>query len=201
MLIFDMKIDDYLREVSSKKSTPGGGQVAGIVALEGLSLMLMSVNFTISKKGYEDVQKFMIEYKEKLEENYEKLKSFTSKDSENFAKLMDILQNYRENDREERLQISYIDSMNIPYEIIKVAYQNMKISLEIIEKANKNLITDSLMGYILSKSSFEAGKLNVLINLKYIKDKNLIKKVLKEIEEMEKGIREMEREYSNLAKI
>lgn len=201
MLIFDMKIDDYLREVSSKKSTPGGGQVAGIVALEGLSLMLMSVNFTISKKGYEDVQKFMIECKEKLEENYEKLKSFTSKDSENFAKLMDILQNYRENDREERLQISYIDSMNIPYEIIKVAYQNMKISLEIIEKANKNLITDSLMGYILSKSSFEAGKLNVLINLKYIKDKNLIKKVLKEIEEMEKGIREMEREYSNLAKI
>lgn len=201
MDIFKMKVDEYLEEISSKKSTPGGGTVAGVIALEGLSLIMMSINFTIDKKGYEEVQGSIIKYKEILEKNANDLKSITKKDSEYFLKLMDVFLHYEKENRIEKLQEAYINAMNIPYEIMKISHKNMKISLKIISIANKNLITDSLMGYLLSKSAYMSAKMNVEINLKYIKDDNLVREIREDIKKMDDEINSFDREYEKLYKI
>ena len=50
-----MTIQTFLDELASKASTPGGGGAAAVSGAMGAALISMVANFTIGKKGYEDV--------------------------------------------------------------------------------------------------------------------------------------------------
>ena len=55
-MIKDMTIQTFLDELAGKASTPGGGAAAAISGSMGAALISMVANFTIGKKGYEDVE-------------------------------------------------------------------------------------------------------------------------------------------------
>ena len=54
-MIKDQAIQKFLDDLASKASTPGGGSAAAIMGAMGAALNSMVANFTVGKKGYEDV--------------------------------------------------------------------------------------------------------------------------------------------------
>ena len=53
----DLSIEEYNHALGEKKSTPGGGSALAITLSLACSLLLMVINFTLDKKGYEEHQK------------------------------------------------------------------------------------------------------------------------------------------------
>ena len=62
----DLSIEEYNHALGEKKSTPGGGSALAITLSLACSLLLMVMNFTLDKKGYEEHQKRMVELKENI---------------------------------------------------------------------------------------------------------------------------------------
>ena len=48
----NMSLDDFTRELSSKKPVPGGGGAAALAGALSASLSSMVVNYTLGKKHY-----------------------------------------------------------------------------------------------------------------------------------------------------
>ena len=66
-MIQDLTVDIFLKELSSKSPTPGGGGAAGLGGAVGAALGEMVVNLTLGKKKYADVEEEMQSILEKLE--------------------------------------------------------------------------------------------------------------------------------------
>ena len=69
MKLSDLTINEYFDLLSSKKSVPGGGSCLGLVLEASCSLGLMVCNFTLDKKGYENVQTEIFFLKEELNQD------------------------------------------------------------------------------------------------------------------------------------
>jgi len=59
----------------------------------------------------------------------------------------------------------------------------------LLEKGNRNLVSDVGCGTLFLESAFLAGRMNVEINLKYIKDKKFVDALVKQLDGMEKEIK------------
>ena len=65
------KIKDFIEDLGSSSSAPGGGAAAGIVGAVGVALTSMVYSLTVGKKAYEALSE---ENKKKLDENLENAK-------------------------------------------------------------------------------------------------------------------------------
>ena len=66
MKLNELTINEYSSLLAAKKSVPGGGSCLALVLELAWDLGLMSVNFTIDKKGYESVREEESSLGEKL---------------------------------------------------------------------------------------------------------------------------------------
>ena len=84
----DLSIEEYNHALGEKKSTPGGGSALAITLSLACSLLLMVINFTLDKKGYEEHQKRMVELKENITRIQEEAFVLADEDSLTFKALM-----------------------------------------------------------------------------------------------------------------
>ena len=99
-MIKDMTIQRFLDELASKASTPGGGGAAAIIGATGAALIGMVANFTIGKKGYEEVDEEFKEMLEKSEKLRSKLTDAIKDDVDVFNKVMAAYGMPKETDEE-----------------------------------------------------------------------------------------------------
>jgi len=83
-----MTIQTFLDELASKASTPGGGGAAAVSGAMGAALISMVANFTIGKKGYEDVEDASKGILAKSEELRSKLTHAINEDVNVFNRVM-----------------------------------------------------------------------------------------------------------------
>jgi formiminotetrahydrofolate cyclodeaminase len=63
-MIKDQSITEFMDNLASAASTPGGGSAAAILGAMGAALTSMVCNLTIGKKGYEDVSEDLKQVRE-----------------------------------------------------------------------------------------------------------------------------------------
>ena len=56
MAMTEMRMDEFLNELSSKAAVPGGGGASGYAAALGMALGTMVANLTTGKKKYAEYQ-------------------------------------------------------------------------------------------------------------------------------------------------
>ena len=197
-MLIDKKVSNFLDQLASNSPTPGGGSVAALAGTLGVALISMVGNLTIGKKKYEDVEediKKIISSSEKL--RYE-LSQLIEEDVKVFNNFMSTYKMPKETEdekkvRAEKIQESLIKAAKVP---LKVAYKCLDImilSQEVAEKGNVNVISDAGVAVLMAEAALESAILNVKINLKMIKDKELKKELSSSIKELllkEKGQKE-----------
>ncbi len=189
----NMTLMQFLEAVSSEKAEPGGGGVAAYIAALGASLSRMVINLTVNKKKYDDVKLELNSINESLHELSIHYLDCIKKDDLAFMKVLDSLALPKTTDEEiksrnEKLQDSFKYAANIPFELGKKAYDTMEFVEKVIEKGNKDLVTDGIISAMLIRCAVLAAFINVKINLKYIKDEEFVKEIKEKIEYMEKDI-------------
>lgn len=153
----------YLDDLSAKLPAPGGGSAAALNAALGAALIGMVANFTIGKPKY---AKYEAELKSILYKS-EKLRN-------QFLELVDLdvaafkSQNLR-------------DCLDVPFMVARLCFEGIKLCPPLLPKGNSNLISDVGVAAVFLESAFASAVLNVEINLKFIKDDKLSRKVRKEL--------------------
>ncbi len=172
----DRSIKKYLNDLANNKPAPGGGSASAVTAALGVSLLLMTANFTKGKK-YEKVKSTIKKIIKELSEYKKTLELLTDKDVAVYKNLDSALKLPRAPKRSRLLEIALKNAAKVPLKICETSHLALKKAPLLLKKGNKNLLTDVECGTLFLKSAFAAAKINVDINLKYINDKKFVRHI------------------------
>jgi formiminotetrahydrofolate cyclodeaminase len=175
MSMLDDSCTNFLSELASKAAVPGGGGAAALGGAIGMCLSNMVGNLTTGKKKYADVEGEIQELLKQGEAVIEQLKSLVDKDAEVFGPLSkayglpkDTPEQLKQ--KEETIEECSKVACSVPMEIMRNAYEGIKIHSRMGQIGSMLAISDVGCGVTFLKSALIAGSLNVIINLNTIKD-------------------------------
>lgn len=177
-------------KLSSKSPVPGGGGASAYVGALGMSLGSMVGNLTMGKKKYVDVQEDIEELLEKSQEIIDDLKALVKRDADVFFPLSQaygLPQNTEEEKKIKEIELQKVlyDATLVPLDIARQCLKAIDLHEEYANKGTRIAISDVGVGVIFCKAALQGAKLNVLINTKIMKDKELKASIEKEIMEIE----------------
>ncbi|RLD16907.1 MAG: hypothetical protein DRI36_04990 [Caldiserica bacterium] len=164
------KIEDYIEEVSSESSVPGGGSVLAFCGTLSFSLILMAIRISLKKNKYEellnifeDIERSYLRFKELIEEDAKFYNEYLKdKKAETAIKIYEVA--------EEIAKISaagllYIEKI-LPY-ILSSIKSDLYVSKEILYsvfKGSKHLAFINLKCIYLGEEE-KRSKENLLLKL------------------------------------
>lgn len=177
---------EFLDDVSSGSPVPGGGSVSAIAGALGTSLVSMVLNLTTSSKKYQEFHQFASENQLIIARISDRLKSLVVEDSAAFDMVMaayKLPKNTDEEKAERRVAIEEATkkAIAVPLETGKQCIEGLEIINKVIEKTNRNAISDLGVANLLLKAGCEGAIYNVLINLSSISEdsyKNEVESVI-----------------------
>ena len=198
-MLADMSVVDFLEKTASNSPVPGGGSIAALSAAFSSALTQMVANLTLGKKGYEDVQEeagFIVKEAERMRGFFVE---YIDKDSDAFNEVMNAFKLPKDTDekmeyRKKAIQEATKVAALVPLDIAREAYKIMDLAQVVVEKGNKNAVTDGAVATMLARTAVLSALYNVKINLSSIKDKEFVEKISKEVDELEKNVKVKEEE-------
>lgn len=181
-MMLEKKATEFLEDLSSSAPFPGGGGAAAVTGALAASLGLMVANLTIGKKKYAAVEEEIQETKEKLIYLRDRLVVLTDEDAIGFEPLANAyrLPKETEEQRVEKdriMQIALYEACKVPIEIMETVLNVMKCLSVIGEKGTIMAVSDAVGGMVLAQAALESAALNVYINTKSMKNRELAKEL------------------------
>jgi len=175
---------EYFTELSSSSPTPGGGNVAAICGALSASLGTMVCNLTIGKKKYADVETELINVKTKLESFQNKFFELADRDNSAFNKVMDAFRLPKDSDAEKELRSAKIQeatlgAAEVPADVMKICYEILPLIKIVIDKGNKNSLSDAGVAALLIETAAKSAYLNVLINCTSLSNQTIANEIKK----------------------
>lgn len=204
-MIKDKSIQTFLDELASKASTPGGGSAAAIIGAMGAALISMVANFTVGKKGYEDVDAEARNILGKSEELRNQLTGMIKADVDVFNRVMASYGMPKDTDeqktaRSAEIQAALKEATDVPLACARAAAEVIKLSEPIAVKGNKNVISDAGVAVLAGQAALRSAALNVYINIGGIKDENFVNDRQKQLEDILDGMDELTEKVYALVK-
>ena len=171
----DCSIKKYLDDLAAKLPAPGGGSASALVSATGVSCLLMVVNFTIGKKGYEQYEDELKQILSHLSTLNSQLLTLIDEDVKAYS-VYSAASKLPKNSgdeikfRNQSVQSALKNSLAVVCRIFDLSRDAIKHAGRLSEIGNKNLISDVACGLSMLKSGIESSKFNIDINLKCIDD-------------------------------
>ena len=175
-------IKKYCEQLGSKSPSPGGGSAVGIVL--ALSIACFKKAFSFSNKASNEI------LKEKIDALMKNSLKLAEDDYLYFLKWQEAKKMPKNTEDERNIRekeiIKYSDLCSIiPLECASESIVLLNMIEEFIDDCPPLLISDLGISLAFSESTFRSSKLNILINLNYIKDISLKNKLTLFLEENE----------------
>jgi glutamate formiminotransferase/formiminotetrahydrofolate cyclodeaminase len=182
--LVEMKLTDFIDEVSRESPAPGGGSIAALAGALGASLSSMVSNLTANKRGSDAVDKILNDAAEECQQIKEALVNAIDEDTNAFNSYMNArrLPNKTAEEkkaREEAMQAGLKQAVMVPLNTAKQSYRAIEIAEVVAKNGNPNSITDVGVGAQSAYTGVLGGIYNVLINLKDIKDQKFVDEMRK----------------------
>ncbi len=203
MKLVEMKISEFIEELSSDSPAPGGGSVAALSGALSAALSSMVCNLTIGKEKYKDVEYDMENILERLQNIKKRLLEIIDEDTEAFNQVMDAFKLPKNTEeekkvRKEKIQEALKKAAHVPLETARLCAEIIEISKEVAEKGNKNSITDAGVSMIMADAGLKSAILNVKINLKSIEDEKFVDSLIYELDVLERNSRETAKDVEEI---
>lgn len=177
--MMDLSIREFIEKLSSKSPTPGGGAVAALNALFGVSLLMMVTNITIANKNYEEVREEAQGILKDLSEIQEELFQGPKKDAQSFDQVIRAFKLKKDTEaekiyRSEKIQEGYKIAAKAPYDFALEVEKLFSYCDRIEEIGVKSALSDVKLARKELISAIEGSIENIEINLKSIKDQDFV---------------------------
>ena len=138
----------------------------------------MVANLSSHKRGWDDRWEYFSQWAEKGEQIRKQLIAAVDADTEAFNKVMEAYGLPKGSDEEKAARTTAIQeaqkgAVEVPLEVMKTASSGFPLALAMVEEGNPNSVTDAGVGAAALYAGVYGAYLNVLINLKDLKDKEL----------------------------
>ncbi|MDR3566983.1 MAG: cyclodeaminase/cyclohydrolase family protein [Syntrophobacteraceae bacterium] len=189
MSMLDKTCSAFVEVLASKAPVPGGGGAAAMGGAIGMALSNMVGNLTVGKKKYADVEGEVKELIAKGDAIIDKLKRLVDRDAEVFeplSKAYGLPKSTPEEVKykEETMEKCCIEACGVPMEIMRAAFEGIKVHARMGEIGAMIAISDVGCGVAFLKSALIAGSLNVIINLNTIEDRQFLSATRKEMDDL-----------------
>jgi len=183
--LVEMKLTNFIDEVSRESPAPGGGSIAALSGALGAALSSMVSNLTANKRGSEEVDGILNEAADKCQEIKNSLVKTIDYDTNAFNDYMEARRlpkatAEQKNIREEAMQRGLKRAVAVPLNTAKLSLEVIKIASVVVKHGNPNSVTDVGVGAQCAYAGVLGGVYNVLINLKEIKDSVFVEQMRSE---------------------
>lgn len=180
MGIKDSSIEQFLDELASKSSTPGGGSAAAIIGAIGAALLSMVAGLTLGNKKYEQVCQQMEEILQRSEELRRELESMIQADVDAFTEVMAAYAMPKETgpekaERSDAIQTALKTAADVPLDCAGICLQLIGLSEQVAGSGNRNVISDAGVAVLAAHAALRSAALNVYINLAAIRDTEFVR--------------------------
>lgn len=174
--LVEMKLIDFVDEVSRESPAPGGGSIAALAGALGASLSSMVSNLTANNRGSEKIDDILNSAADNAQEIKFNLVKAIDADTDAFNEYMDArrLPNKTDDERiirDKAMLQGLKNAVKVPLFTAQESAKVIDLSFDVAVNGNQNSITDVGVGAQMAYSGVLGGIYNVLINLKDIDDK------------------------------
>lgn len=173
----DKTIRDFLSELKSESPTPGGGGVAALNSANGVALVMMVANLTVSVEKYADWHQLCKDVLVEAEELLAELTAGINRDAEEFGKVIAAYGLPHSTDEEKAARSKAIGEASItaaeaPLQVMEGSVKGMELVKKILGKSNPNVESDLYVATLSLYSGLLSAQYNVNANLGGIKKVN-----------------------------
>jgi formiminotetrahydrofolate cyclodeaminase len=188
-------IEEFLNDLSSSNSIPGGGSAAALSGALNAAVISFIANLTIGKEKYKEVE---AEAKEILAESEELKKEMLLMIDQDSKILSDILDSYKDGDQNKVKSVCQ-DAVEFSMDMTKKAVRLMRLSLEISEIGNRMLASDFEVAAYIGDAAVSSAIANVKINLKSLDNQEYKENIKNEYLKLKKESSRLKAEIIELA--
>jgi glutamate formiminotransferase/formiminotetrahydrofolate cyclodeaminase len=177
--LVELKVNDFIDEVSRESPAPGGGSIAALAGALGAALASMVANLSIGKRGKATAGNELKSAAVRAQEIKDALIDAIDEDTQAFNTYMEARRLPAKTDKEKRaknkaLQEGLRAAIAVPLATAQKSAEAIDLAELVVEKGNINSVTDAAVGAHIAYTGVKGGIYNVLINLKEIEDKEYI---------------------------
>jgi len=183
----DGSIARYLEDAAAGIPAPGGGSVSAFAAALASTMGSMAANFTVGKKKFREVEPQVKEILARLAALRERLLALTDEDVEAYGVVSAAYGMPKDTPEEKaarsaKVQEALVVAMDVPLKTVRACGQVIGELARLVDIANPNLISDVGVSAILAEAAMRGARMNVDINLAYLKDGQLVSRTRAEVE-------------------
>ena len=176
--LIDLTCKGFARETASESPAPGGGSVSAYMGALGAALGTMVANLSSHKAGWDNKWKYFSNWAEKGHSIMEEMLYLVDEDTNSFNKILAAFGLPKETpeqkaDRSAAIQEATKYATEIPLRTMQVAYSAMELTEAMVKEGNPNSVSDAGVGAIALRSAVFGAYMNVRINSKDLKDREL----------------------------
>lgn len=182
----------FLDQLASSAPTPGGGSVAALCGALSAALSSMVANLTLGREKYRDVE---LQIRAALERSEQLRRRFLQLIDEDIAAYGALSAAYRlpkstaeeQAARSSQIQAALTGAAEAPLRMAEQARQALELCQTLAAIGNPNVVSDVGVAAITASAALESGALNVLINLKTMKDRELATRLSQRLSTAQEG--------------
>lgn len=164
----------FVEVLASNAPAPGGGGAAALVGAIGTALGNMVGSLTVGKKKYADVEAEIIALKGKCDELQKQLLDQVEADEVNFLPLAKAYGIPKDDpNRDKIMEEATIIACSTPMKIMELCCEAMDCIAVFAAKGSRLAVSDAGCGAVCCKAALQAASLNVFINTKTLKNRDV----------------------------
>ena len=164
----------FVEVLASDAPAPGGGGAAALVGAIGTALGNMVGSLTVGKKKYAEVEAEIIELKKKCDALQTELLNQVEMDEINFLPLAKAYGIPKDDpNRDAVMEEATLIACSTPMKIMELCCQAIEYIAVFAAKGSRLAVSDVGCGAVICKSALQAASLNVFINTKTLKNRQV----------------------------
>ena len=165
---------EFVTVLASDAPAPGGGGAAALVGAIGTALGNMVGSLTVGKKKYAAVEAEIIALKAKCDDLQKQLLDQVEADEVNFLPLAKAYGIPKDDpNRDKVMEEATIIACSTPMHIMELCCEAIEAIAVFAEKGSRLAVSDAGCGAVCCKASLQAASLNVFINTKSLKNREV----------------------------
>jgi len=183
--LVSMTLADFADETASESPAPGGGSISAYVGALGASLAAMVANLSSHKRGWDDRWAEFSGWAERGQHYKNELVRLVDQDTIAFNQIMTAFALPKATPEEKAARTEAIQqatklAIEIPFQVMKAAYQSMEVIKAMAEKGNPNSVTDAGVAALCARTAVLGAFMNVKVNAGGCDDKTYVQEILNE---------------------
>jgi len=174
-LLRTRSLTEFMNETASESPAPGGGSISAYVGSLGAALGGMVANLSAHKRGWDNRWEDFSDWAEQAKDFQVKLLRLVDEDTNAFNQIMNAYGLPKstveeKTARDVAIQKATVLAIETPLAVMDSAYKSLEVIGQMAEHGNPNSVSDAGVGALCARTAVQGAYLNVMINLKELKD-------------------------------